>query len=130
MSDNNNENVSNAQIMHSIGQLTGTVQAMHTGMTARIEDIRRDIIRMEQSTNERINRVEDNLTDKIKAQGEVFDQRLTSVEKGLGDKLSSLGTRVTSLETAEKDIIKKVAAVSGVSGVLVAVGVELIKHIK
>lgn len=129
MSDKENEGVSNSQIMHSIGKLSGSIEASHIGVMARIGDIRADIQRMELSLNERVNRVEDNVTKQITAQGEVFEQRVGGLEKTLGDKINSLGTRVTSLETSEKDIIKKVAAVSGISGVLVAVGVELLKHI-
>ena len=39
----------NAQIMHGLGQLTGAVNALQQGLTARIEDIRSDIRRIEEA---------------------------------------------------------------------------------
>lgn len=130
---NDKENgVGNAQIMHSIGQLTGTVQAMHQGMTARIEDIRIDIRRMEESTNDRINRVEDNLSNHISEQGTAINMRIDGLENNVNDKFKSLGTRVTALEAEDKRIIEKVASIGalggGLSGALAAGLVELIKH--
>lgn len=133
MSDNKNDNVSNAQIMHSIGQLTGTVQAMHQGMTARLEDMRHDIRRIEQTSKEQMNRVEDNLAKQITEQGEVMNKRIDGLEKSVGEKITGLGTRVTALENEDKKIIEKVAKLSavggGVGGALAAAVVEIVKHI-
>ncbi len=128
-----NDNVSNAQIMHSIGQLTGTVQAMHQGMTARLEDMRHDIRRIEQTSKEQMNRVEDNLAKQINEQGEVMNKRIEGLEKSVGEKITGLGTRVTALENEDKKIIEKVAKLSavggGVGGALAAAVVEIVKHI-
>lgn len=124
-----NNEVSNAQIMHSIGQLTGSVQALHQGLTARIEDMRADIRRLDQASNDRMNRIEDNLSKQISDQGETLNKRIDDLNTEVGTKITGLGTRVTKLEETDKEIIKKVAYVSGASGVLVAVGVELLKRI-
>jgi|CXWL01.1.fsa_nt_gi tetrahydromethanopterin S-methyltransferase subunit G len=122
MPDNDKQGVTNAQIMHSIGQLSGSVQAMHQGMTARIEDIRADIRRMEQSTNERIVRVEDHLSTQIKTQGEHLNKRVDDVDK-----------RVLELEKEDKQLIAKVSKIGvlggGISGALTAAITEIIKHL-
>lgn len=132
MSGNNNE-VSNAQIMHGIGQLTGSVEAMHVGLTARIEDIRKDIDRLDKASNARMDRIEDNLTKQIAAQGEVINKRIDGLEENVNQKFTSLGTRVTSLEQEDKKMIEKVARLSafggGVGGTLAAGAVELIKRL-
>lgn len=109
------------QIAHSIGKLTGAVQAMHEGTTARIEDIRRDIARMEQASNDRISRTEQALSTQMREQGEKLDKRVDSI-----------GTRVTNLEAEDKRLIEKTARLGalggGVGGMLAAGAVELIKH--
>jgi DNA anti-recombination protein RmuC len=132
MAENNNGDVSNAQIMHSIGQLTGTVQAMHQGMTARLEDMRADIRRLDAASNERMNRIEDNLAQQISTQGVALNQRINDLEANVGDKVKGLGTRVSALEAEDKKIIENVAKMSalggGVGGALVTAAVELIKH--
>lgn len=132
MGENNNGDVSNAQIMHSIGQLTGTVQAMHQGMTARLEDMRADIRRLDAASNERMNRIEDNLAQQISTQGVALNQRINDLEANVGDKVKGLGTRVSALEAEDKKIIENVAKMSalggGVGGALVTAAVELIKH--
>ncbi len=132
MAENNND-VSNAQIMHSIGQLTGTVQAMHQGMTARLEDMRHDIRRIEQTSKDQMNRVEDNLAKRISKQGEEMNNRLEGLKKSVGEQITGLGTRVTALENEDKKIIEKVAKLSavggGVGGALAAAVVEFVKHI-
>ena len=129
--DNNQGGVSNAQIMHSLGQLTGSVQALHQGLTQRIEDMRADIRRIEHSSTEQMNRVEDNLTKQIADQGVVLNKRIDGLEKNVGDKISGLGTRVTALEAEDKKIIEKVAGMSalggGVGGALVTAAVEVLK---
>ncbi|WP_180131953.1 hypothetical protein [Rhodoferax sp. BLA1] len=111
-----------SQIMHSIGKLTGEVRAMHEGTTARIEDIRRDIARLEQAGNERMNRTEQALSTQIREQGEHFKHRVDGIDK-----------RVKDLEAEDKRLIEKVAKVSamggGISGALIAGAVEAFKHI-
>ena len=110
-----------AQVMHSIGQLTGAVQAMHQGLTARIDDIRKDIKRIEESQTERLNHVEANLTGQI---GQLrFD---------VNSRIDGLSTRVTNLEAEDKRLIEKTAKLSalggGVGGALAAAAVEIIKR--
>ena len=112
----------NSQIMHSIGQLTGAVQAMHQGLTARIEDIKADIRRMESAQSERMDRIEDSL-----------GQRIDNLETSVGKRIDGLGTRVSNLEAEDKRLIEKTAKLSalggGVGGALAAAAVELIKRI-
>src|SRR3989338_2831005 len=129
LGDNNNE-VSNAQIMHSIGQLTGSVEAMHTGLTARIEDIRKDIDRLDKASNARMDRIEDNLTKQIADQGKSINKRIDGLEGSVNEKFKGLGTRVTALEQEDKKMIEKVAKLSavggGVGGALAAALVEIV----
>lgn len=112
----------NSQIMHSIGQLTGAVHAMHTGLTARIEDIKGDIRRLEQAQSERMTRIEDNL-----------GQRIDNLETSVGKRIDGLSNRVTNLEAEDKKLIEKTAKLGaiggGVGGALAAAAVELIKRI-
>ncbi|NTZ82372.1 hypothetical protein FCJ61_04900 [Burkholderia metallica] len=111
----------NAQIMHSIGQLTGAVQAMHQGLTARIEDIRADLRRAEKAQSERMDRIEESL-----------GKRIDAVESNVGKRIDGLGNRVTALEIEDKRQIEKTAKLSalggGVGGALATAAVELIKH--
>lgn len=133
MADDNKDGVSNAQIMHSIGQLTGSVQALNQGLTTRIEDIRADIRRLDEASSNRMNRIEDNLTQQIADQGVVVNKRIDVLEGSVNDKFKGLGTRVTSLEVEDKKMIEKVAKLSalggGIGGALAAAAVEIIKHI-
>lgn len=112
----------NAQIMHSLGQLTGAVQEMNRGLTARIEDIRADIRRSEEAQKERIDRVEDSL-----------GERIGNLEDSVGKRIDGLGTRVTNLEAEDKRLIEKTAKLSalggGIGGALAAAAVEIIKRI-
>lgn len=121
MSDNSHT-TDLGQLQHSIGMLTGAVNAMHTGLTARIEDIRKDIHRIETAQTERMNRMEEN-----------FASRLTETEAAIGKRLDSMGTRVSLLEAEDKKLIDKTARLSalggGVGGALSAVAIELIKRI-
>lgn len=120
------------KIMQGIGELNGSVRVMQQGLTARIEDIRADIRRLDEASNNRMDRIETNLTQQIATQGEVLNRRIDVLDKTVGDRISSLGTRVTSLENEDKKIIEKVARLSaiggGVGGALAAVVVELIKR--
>lgn len=131
--------VDNAQIMHSIGQLTGAVQAMNQGLTARIDDIRADIRRLDRANNERMDRIEASLGQKIADQGEAINRRIDGVtdnlkvlEASVGKRIDGLGTRVTALEVEDKRIIKDVARMSamggGIGGALVATAVEVLKR--
>jgi hypothetical protein len=122
MTDSANEKVGNAQIMHSIGKLTGAVEVMHQGLTARIDDIKADIRRLESAQGERMDRIETTLSG-----------RIDHLEEGFGKRIDSLGSRVTNLETEDKRLIEKTAKLSafggGVGGALAAAAVELIKRL-
>lgn len=123
----------NSQIMHSIGQLTGAVHAMHTGLTARIEDIKGDIRRLEQAQSERMTRIEENLTGQIGHVRDDVNKRIDHLEAGVSKRLDGLGTRVTNLEAEDKKLIEKTAKLGaiggGVGGALAAAAVEIIKRI-
>jgi len=110
-----------AQIMHSLGQLTGAVSALQQGLTARIEDIRGDIRRIETTQSARLDRVEENLTGQI-------DQLREDVNK----RIDGLGSRVSDLEAEDKRLIEKIAGLSalggGIGGALAAGAVELLKR--
>ena len=122
MMGDNTPGTETAQIMHSLGQLTGAVTALQTGLTARIEDIRHDIRRIEATQSERLDRVENNLSGQI-------DQLREDVNK----RIDGLGTRVTNLEAEDKRLIEKVAKLSalggGIGGALAAGMVEIIRRI-
>ncbi|WP_292965955.1 hypothetical protein [Novosphingobium sp. UBA1939] len=121
MSSDTNKPADMGQVMHSIGQLTGAVQAMHTGLTARIEDIRQDIQRIESAQIQRMNRMET-----------TFTNRLADVETNVGKRIDSMGARVTALEAEDKRLIAKTARLGalggGIGGALSAVAIELIKR--
>lgn len=121
-----------ANVMHSIGQLTGAVQAMHQGMTARIEDIRTDIRRMEASTSERMDRIEDSMAKRIDGLETNVNARIDNIETSVGKRVDSLGTRVSNLEAEDKRLIEKTAKLSTLSGTvagaLTAVAIELAKR--
>ena len=116
-----NKAADTAQIMHSLGQLTGAVHALQQGLTARIEDIRSDIRRIEETQNERLERVENNLVDQI-----------GQLRVDVNNRIDGLGKRVTTLEAEDKRLIEKTAKLSalggGVGGALAAAAVELIKR--
>lgn len=111
----------NGQIMHSIGQLTGAVNAMHQGLTARIEDIKADIRRLDTASSERMDRIETSLGN-----------RIDNLEQSVGKRIDGLGTRVATLEAEDKRLIEKTAKLSalggGVGGALAAAAVEIIKR--
>ena len=110
-----------AQIMHSLGQLTGAVHALQQGLTARIEDIRSDIRRIEDAQTERVDRLESNLAGQI-----------GQLREDVNKRIDGLGTRVATLEAEDKRLIEKTAKLSavggGVGGALAAAAVELIKR--
>lgn len=109
------------QIMHSIGELTGAVNAMHQGLTTRINDIKDDIRRLDKASSERMNRIESSLGN-----------RIDNLETSVGKRIDGLGTRVTNLEAEDKRLIEKTAKLSalggGVGGALAAAAVEIIKR--
>lgn len=119
--------------MHSLGQLTGAVNAMHQGLTARIEDIRADIRRVEETQSSRMDRIEDSLVQRIDNVETNVGNRITEISDSISKRIDGLGTRVSNLEAEDKKIIEKVAKMSalggGVGGALVTAAVELIKHI-
>ncbi|MCQ8116139.1 hypothetical protein [Methylomonas rosea] len=106
MSDPNNE----AALAQQIGHLTGEIRAMHAAVLASIEHLREDMRRVETSSNARIDRLEDKMTD-----------RLDAVETKIGD-----------LQSEDKRIIEKVAKIGALGGsaggALVAGMVEILKR--
>lgn len=126
------DNTDISQVMHSIGQLTGAVKAMHEGTTARIEDIRNDIRRLEQSTNDRMTRTEATLSGQIRDQSVQLNKAISDQGDHLNKRIDGVNTRVTSLELEDKKLIEKTARLGaiggGVGGALAAGLVELIKR--
>lgn len=122
MNTDTKQGADNAQIMHGLGQLTGAVNALQQGLTARIEDIRSDIRRIEEAQTERLNHVEDNLSGQI-----------TQLRVDIDKRIDGVATRVSNLEAEDKRLIEKTAKLSalggGVGGALAAAAVELIKRI-
>ncbi|MDR1349801.1 MAG: hypothetical protein LBJ59_03270 [Zoogloeaceae bacterium] len=112
----------NSQVMHSLGELTGAVQAMHQGLTARIEDIKSDIRRLEESQSQRMDKIENTL-----------DHRIDGLQSTVMRHIEGLGERVTNLEAEDKRLIEKTARLSavggGVGGALAAATVELLKRL-
>jgi t-SNARE complex subunit (syntaxin) len=119
---NNDAPINNGQIMHSIGQLTGAIQAMHQGLTARIEDIKDDIKRLDNASNMRMDRIEESLVRQIHEQGDSTNQRIDGLDKRMGD-----------LEKEDKLMIREITKYSFMGGstsaALVAGIVELLKRI-
>ncbi len=119
--DQQDDRRDNSQIMHSIGQLTGAVNAMHQGLTARIEDIKADIRRLDEASSTRMDRIETSL-----------GARIDHLETSVGKRIDGLGTRVSNLEAEDKRLIEKTAKLSavggGVGGALAAAAVEIIKR--
>jgi len=109
-------------IMHSIGQLTGSVETMHQSLTARIGDIKEDIRRLDGASNERMNRMEESLVRQIAEQGEAVNKRIDGME-----------ARVSDLEKEDKGIIREIAKFSaiggGASAALVTAAIELMKKL-
>jgi hypothetical protein len=99
-----------AVIMRSIGELDGSVKAMHSGLTERINDIKEDIRRLEAAQS----------------------ARMDSIERNLGHRIDGLSDRIVALENEDKNQIGQIAKLSaaggGVGGALAAVGVELLKR--
>ncbi|WFP51394.1 hypothetical protein PL263_05035 [Methylomonas sp. EFPC3] len=104
---NNNE----AALAQQIGHLTGEIRAMHAAVLASIEHLREDMRRLEDTSNKRIERLEDRLSG-----------RLDAVE-----------TKIGELQSEDKRIIEKVAKLGalggGASGALVAGLVEILKRV-
>ncbi|MBI1175665.1 MAG: hypothetical protein GC139_10445 [Sideroxydans sp.] len=132
-SNNNNDQISNAQLMHSIGQLTGSVQALHQGLTARIEDMRSDIRRMEAAQSDRMDRMEENFGRRVDGVESNLSKRIDDVSDAINKRIDGIGTRVSNLEAEDKKMIEKVATMSafggGLGGALVTGAIELLKHI-
>lgn len=128
-----NKGADNAQVMHSLGQLTGAVQAMHQGLTARIEDIRADVRRMEAASADRMDRIEDSLGKRIDNVETSVANRIGDLETSVTANIDKLGVRVTALEAEDKRLIEKTAKLSavggGVGGALAAAAVEIIKRL-
>lgn len=101
----------NTAIMLKLGEMSGENKALFQSLFNHLDLIRTDINRVEKSTNERIQHLENHTKD-----------RLNSVEGRLKD-----------LEIEDKSHIKQLAANSvsgGLAGGFITAFVEIIKHIK
>lgn len=97
-------------ISASIGELTGEIRVMHQSTMDAIRVIREDLRRMEDSTRENMQHLENRIDSKI----------------------DKIGDRVSDLEAEDKKTIEKIAkhsAVGGIGGALVAGIIELINRI-
>lgn len=110
MQDKNNSNNEMSDIAKSIGQLSGKLEMMHSSITDNFNVLRADMRRMEDSTK----------------------QSMDHLENRLNTKVDSLGSRVKVLEAGEKDTIKTTAKHSvmgaGIGAVLTYGLVELLKR--
>ncbi|MCK9606231.1 MAG: hypothetical protein M0R33_07235 [Methylomonas sp.] len=108
MSENNTNDMT--AVAQAIGQLSGELRVMHQSLTAAIEVIRDDLRRIENSSHDRMDKMENNLNHRI----------------------DGIGVRVTALEAEDKRLIEKVAGLSAlggtIGGALAAAAVELIKR--
>lgn len=105
-----------AQLMHSMGQLTGSVQAMHQGVVQRIEDIRQDMRRMEEAQGDRMDRIEDALTKRIDNVETKVSSQLAGIKADMNKHVDGLTTRVENLEAEDKKLIEKTAKIGALSG--------------
>lgn len=112
MTDQTNKNNDMADIARSIGQLTGKLEVMHSSITDNFNVLRADMRRMEDSTK----------------------QSMEHLENRLNTKVDSVVKRVSVLEESEKGNIKTTAihgvTIAGISTALTLGAVELLKHIK
>ena len=108
--ENNKPNNDMTDIARSIGQLSGKLEIMHSSITDNFNVLRADMRRMEDSTK----------------------QSMEHLENRLNTKVDSLGNRVKILEAGEKKTIETTAkhgAIGGGIGVVLTYGlVELLKR--
>jgi len=111
MSDNPKNTGDMAAVAHSIGQLSGEIKVMHQSTMDAINVIRQDLRRMEDSTKESMQHLENRLNDKI----------------------GGVVKRVETLEKEEKDTIAtkaKHGVFAGGAGAALTYGfIEIIKRI-
>lgn len=112
MSDENKNNNDMTELARSIGQLSGKLEIMHSSITENFNVLRSDMRRMEESTK----------------------QSMEHLENRLNAKVDSLGSRVKILEEGEKSTIKLTSkqgvTIAGLTTALTLGAVELLKHIK
>ncbi len=108
--ENNKPNNDMTDIARSIGQLSGKLEIMHSSITDNFNVLRADMRRMEDSTK----------------------QSMEHLENRLNTKVDSLGNRVKILEAGEKKTIETTAKHSvmgaGIGAVLTYGLVELLKR--
>lgn len=95
-----NDDQNNAQIMRTLGELTGAVRAMNEGLTARLNDVREDIRRYEAAQNERMKELSARVSS-LEAEDKKIIAQVAKIGVGSG----------------------------GISGALTAGLIELIKHL-
>ena len=117
-----NEPTSSEIVAHQLGLLTGTMREMHTGMTMRLDDIRTDMQRLENSQRTGMEAIEQRLT-----------HRIDGLERNIGRRIDGLENRVGKLEEEDKNFLKVSSKAGGVSGgvtaAIVSGGLEIIKQV-
>lgn len=109
-------------IMHQLGVLTGSLEAMHQNITAQVTEIKTDIRRMDSENKAQLNRLEDGLLKQITDNREALDRRIDGVD-----------VRLANLEKEDKGIIREIAKYSAIGGsasaALITAAVELLKKL-
>lgn len=110
------------KIMHQLGLLTGSLEAMHQNITAQVAEIKSDIRRMDSESKAQLNRLEDGLLKQIADNREAVDRRIDGVD-----------VRISDLEKEDKGLIREIAKYSAIggsaSGALIAGAIELMKRV-
>jgi archaellum component FlaC len=115
-----------AALMHSIGQLTGIVQTLQDGTYRRIDDIKAELRRLEESQTRGMAQLESRVT-----------KNMDQLESRVSAQINGLGHRVDGLEEENKQQIADISKMSakagsisgGIGGVLVSGAVELVRVI-
>jgi DNA anti-recombination protein RmuC len=133
MSDPKNSNSEMSAVAHSIGQLAGEIKVMHQSTMDAINVIRQDLRRMEDSTKESMQHLENRLNDKIGSVEDSTKAGMQHLETRLNDKIGGVVKRVESLEHEEKDTIAtkaKHGVFAGGAGAALTYGfIEILKRL-
>lgn len=133
MSDTKPQSSEMASISHSLGQLSGELKVMHQSTMDAMGIIRQDLRRMEDSTKESMQHLENRLNDKIGSVEESTKAGMQHLENRLNEKIGGVVKRVETLEKEEKDTIAtkaKHGVFAGGAGAALTWGIiEFIKRI-
>jgi len=121
-----------ASISHSLGQLSGELKVMHQSTMDAMGIIRQDLRRMEDSTKESMQHLENRLNDKIGSVEESTKSGMQLLETRTNEKIGGVVKRVETLEKEEKDTIAtkaKYGVFSGGAGAALTYGfIEILKR--